>query len=156
MKFGEVFDYRTVEEAKKYIGKVGVFSDHLREISEDPEALNIVTLANVFVPNTFPFLSERGKGDIFQFFRPVLEDDYELMTHRQLLEWLAKGNGEYTCSDNTIVSTNDGYLKGEEDEPVEDYIIIRRWNDTEWVKPTKAIYEEDCLTNVAINKEDCE
>ena len=29
MKFGEVFDYRTAEEAKQFIGKEGVFSDSL-------------------------------------------------------------------------------------------------------------------------------
>ena len=78
------------------------------------------------------------------------------MTNRQLSEWLAKGNGECTYTDTKQVFYSWVYFKGDEDKPVEkDYVLIRRWGDTEWSKPTKAIYEEDCIPNTAINKEDC-
>lgn|GEM_PF-2471488 len=157
MKFGEIYTYKNAEEAKQYIGKKGVFSDTLKRITECPKQCWESSLTKVEEEKSCPF---NGKGLCsFQFFRPILEEEL-MMTHRQLTEWLAKGEGEYTCYDKTmvgqkIVSPNNGYLEGQEDEPVEDYILIRRWKDTEWSKPTKEIYEEDCLTNTVVNKEDC-
>lgn len=156
MKFGEIYTYKNAEEAKQYIGKKGVFSDCLRRIEETPSECFGGYLVKVKNEAAGPFNVAEGNG--FQFFRPILEE--ELMTNRQLAEWVGKGYGEYILHDNTMtgekmVSHNNGYLEGQEDEPVEDYILIRRWRDTEWSKPTKAIYEEDCIPNNAINKDDC-
>ena len=142
MKFGEVFDYRTIEEAKKYIGKKGVFSDSLRDISDLPEDCDVLVLRDIEEGVTYPFAGEHK--DVFQFFRPILEEDEELMTNRQLAEWLAKGKGEYTLNIASRVFSDKSYSKADGDCLVHDGILIRRWNDTEWVKPTKAIYEEDC------------
>lgn len=141
MKFGEVFDYRNAEEAKQYIGKKGMFSDSLRDISDMPEACDVLILTEIKEGVTYPFAGEHK--DMFQFFRPILEE--ELMTNRQLSEWLAKGNGEMTLENNdSYIYTEKVHFKGDADKPVRDDVIIRRWNDTEWSKPTKAIYEEDC------------
>lgn len=141
MRFGEVFDYRNVEEAKQFIGKKGAFSDNLKGITERPSHSFVSTFKRVGEENSCPFY---GDGICcFQFFRPVLEEE-ELMTNRQLAEWVAKGYGEYTHEDMDIASLAFVYYKSEEDNPVSVTTLIRRWNDTEWVKPTKAIYEEDC------------
>ena len=141
MKFGEVFDYRNAEEAKQYIGKKGMFSDSLRDISDMPEACDVLILTEIKEGVTYPFAGEHK--DMFQFFRPILEE--ELMTNRQLSEWLAKGNGEMTLENNdSYIYTEKVHFKGDADKPVRDDVIIRRWKDTEWSKPTKAIYEEDC------------
>ena len=144
MKFGEVFDYRNAEEAKKFIGKKGAFSDSLRDISALPEGCDVLILREVGEGFSYPFAGEH-KG-IFQFFRPILEEDEPLMTNRQLAEWLAKGNGEYTSDSERAISAFIvwSYPKGEEDKIVRNDVLIRRWKDTEWSKPTKAIYEEDC------------
>lgn len=145
MKYGEIYSYRNAKEAKKYIGKKGMFSDCLRRIEETPSECFGGYLVKVKNEAAGPFNVAEGYG--FQFFRPILEEE-ELMTNRQLAEWVAKGHGEYTwdntITDKDIVSHNIGYLKGQEYEPIKDYILIRRWKDTEWMKPTKAIYEEDC------------
>lgn len=157
MKYGEVFDYRNAEEAKAFIGKEGVFSDNLLDIIEEPEGRRIGTLVDADGKNVYPFVrqDEDDKRGSFQFFRPLLEDD-ELMTNRQLAEWLAKGNGEMTLENNdSYIYTEKVHFKGDADKPVRDDVIIRRWRDTEWSKPIKAIYEEDCIPNTAINKEDC-
>lgn len=152
MKFGEVFDYRTAEEAKKYLGKKGAFSDNLKGITERPSHSFVSTLKRVGEENSCPFY---GDGICcFQFFRPVLEGE-ERMTNRQLSEWLAKGNGEYSYETNSLTFNYWQYSKGDEDKPVGDYFLIRRWRDTEWVKPTKDIYEEDCMPDTIINKEAC-
>lgn len=156
MKFGEVFDFRTAEGAKAFIGKKGVFSDSLRDICERPAEKRFGTLVDADGKDAYPFmrLDEDGRRVPFEFFRPILEED-ELMTNRQLAEWVAKGYGEYTHEDMGIASLALVYYKDEEDNSVLSTTLIRRWRDTEWSKPTRAIYEEDCMPNTAINKEDC-
>lgn len=154
MKFGEVYDFRTAEEAKKYIGKEGVFIHNLRKIIESPAEIGYrYTLSEVDEMSDFPFLNQNETR--FQFFRPVLEDD-ELMTNRQLAEWVARGNGEYAFGQASTAFCSYDYSRANEHDSVSVTTLIRRWNDTEWVKPTKAIYEEDCKPNTAINKEDCQ
>lgn len=155
MRFGEVYDYRTAEEAKKFIGKKGLFSDYLKILTEISSRGFEDTLKKVDNEELCPFCGYNANS-AFQFFRPILEDE-ELMTNRQLAEWLAKGNGEYTSDSERAISAFIvwSYPKGEEDKIVRNDVLIRRWKDTEWSKPTKAIYEEDCLTHNAINKEDC-
>lgn len=141
MKYGEVFDYRTAEEAKQYIGKKGVFSDYLKILTEIPSRGFEDTLKKVDNEELCPFCGYAKST--FQFFRPILEDE-PLMTNRQLAEWLAKGNGEYSSETSSLTFNYWQYSKGDEDKPVGDYYLIRHWKDTEWMKPTKAIYEEDC------------
>lgn len=154
MKFGEIYTYKNAEEAKQYIGKTGCFSDILKGITERPMQCVEGTLKKVDEEDSCPFNGEVRGG--YQFFRPILEEeDDELMTNRQLAEWLAKGNGEFSYETSSLIFNCWQYSEGDEDEPVGDYFILRHWGDTEWSKPTKAIYEEDCLTNNAINKEDC-
>ena len=141
MKFGEVFDYRNAEEAKAFIGKNGAFSDSLRDISDLPADCDALILREIEEGVTYPFA---GEDNVFAFFRPILEEE-ELMTNRQLVEWLARGNGEYTVENSLYAHTQYSYPVSEADKPpVRDDILIRRWRDTDWMKPTKAIYEEDC------------
>lgn len=143
MKFGEIYSYRNAKEAKKYIGKKGMFSDSLRDILDLPEACDVLVLMEIKEGVTYPFAGEHK--DVFQFFRPILEEYEPLMTNRQLAEWLAKGNGEMTLENNdSYIYTEKVHFKEDEDKPVRDDILIRRWKDTEWMKPTKDIYEEDC------------
>lgn len=142
MKFGEVYDYRNAEEAKKYIGKKGTFSDTLKRIIECPMQGWESSLTKVEEEKSCPF---NGKGLCsFQFFRPILEDEEELMTHRQLAEWLAKGYGEYSARNSVSVFSVFSYFSKDADKPVRYDILIRRWGDTEWMRPTRDIYEEDC------------
>lgn len=156
MKFGEVFDFRNADEARQYIGKKGVFSDSLWDINKRPAEKRFGTLVDANGNDAYPFmrLDEDGRRVPFEFFRPILEE--ELMTNRQLAEWLAKGKGEMTLENNdSYIYTEKVHFKGDADKPVRDDVIIRHWGDSEWSKPTKAIYEEDCIPNTAINKEDC-
>lgn len=143
MRYGEIYSYRNAKEAKKYIGKKGMFSDSLRDILDLPAACDVLILMDIKEGETYPFYGE-PEEEVFQFFRPVLSEDDELMTNRQIVEWLMKGNGEYCAKDGSLVDTHFGYGKSKENFPVPDQYLIRRWNDTEWVKPTKEIYEEDC------------
>lgn len=75
---------------------------------------------------------------------PYEEPPKKRMTCRQLAEWLAKGNGQYTTDDFGRVYVEYDYSKGKENNEVDRRIIIRPWDSEEWVEPTVDIYERDC------------
>lgn len=74
MKFGEIYSYRNAKEAKKYIGKKGMFSDSLRDILDLPAACDVLILMEIKEGETYPFYGE-PEEEVFQFFRPVLEEE---------------------------------------------------------------------------------
>ena len=66
------------------------------------------------------------------------------VTHRELAEWLAKGNGEWKHepSHSGIVYTTYKYLECEADSPItlnvcNQRIVVRRFGEKEWHSPTK-------------------
>ena len=63
----------------------------------------------------------------------VLES--KLATCRELNSWLAKGNGE--VKDTDVVYSNYYYYNYQENNPINDSILVRKWDDTEWHKPTR-------------------
>lgn len=78
-----------------------------------------------------------------------IKPEGKIMTHRQLAEWIAKGNGQFLSSGNVIQSNIPNYSTECDDRAVakDDYpycVKIRRWGSDEWVEPTEDIYYEDC------------
>ena len=59
----------------------------------------------------------------------------KLVTYRELARWLSKGNGAVK-SGNTIC-TNWNYGDDKENCIVRDSLYVRKWDDTEWHKPTR-------------------
>lgn len=59
----------------------------------------------------------------------------ELVTYRELAHWLAKGNGEVKNA-NTICP-NWNYWDDQENCIVKNSLSVRKWDDTEWHKPTR-------------------
>lgn len=59
----------------------------------------------------------------------------ELVTYRELAHWLAKGNGEVKNA-NTICP-NWNYFDDQENCIVRDSLYVRKWDETEWHKPTR-------------------
>lgn len=57
------------------------------------------------------------------------------VTNRELVRWLAKGNGEVKLSFNTAIYW--GYTVGEDDKSVKDEIMVRKWSDADWHSPTR-------------------
>ena len=57
------------------------------------------------------------------------------VTYRELARWLSKGNGAVKSS-NTIC-TNWNYGDDKENCIVRDSLYVRKWDDTEWHKPTR-------------------
>ena len=57
------------------------------------------------------------------------------VTYRELARWLAEGNGQY----RRILTTASTYTYANEDEnnSVDEILSVRKWDDTEWHKPTR-------------------
>ena len=57
------------------------------------------------------------------------------VTNRELACWLAGGNGEAKIVNNVFINWTYGEI--EADKNVEDNVSVRKWDDTEWHKPTR-------------------
>lgn len=76
------------------------------------------------------------------------------MTYRQLAEWLAKENGQYTpLLSKTYVSSAMDYDNTLDNNELPEGYVVRRWDSDEWIEPTEDIYEQDCK-DVRVNKEE--
>ena len=64
-----------------------------------------------------------------------LEFTNEVISHRLLSQWLAKGFGEIKEKNEMPVRTHLVYRIRDERTPVYDY-LVRRWSATEWSSPT--------------------
>lgn len=77
------------------------------------------------------------------------EPEIRRMTYRELAEWLARGNGQLSYNDRSIVTkicveTSNSYFEDNDNIEVPDSYKIRRWNSDEWIEPTVDVYEADC------------
>ena len=59
----------------------------------------------------------------------------ELVTYRELARWLSEGNGE--VKDDDVVYSNWNYYNDQENNPIKGSLLVRKWDDTEWHKPTR-------------------
>ena len=59
----------------------------------------------------------------------------KLVTYRELARWLSEGNGE--VKDDNVVYSNCNYYNYQENNPIKDSLFVRKWDDTEWHKPTR-------------------
>lgn len=68
------------------------------------------------------------------------------MTYRELSEWLAKGNGQYTLNDgiNVINEVAETLAEYDNVELLSMY-KIRHWGSDKCVEPTVDIYMRDCI-----------
>lgn len=73
------------------------------------------------------------------------EEPKKLLTNRELAKWLAQGNGEVSRDTWNDKITNWNHRKEKENEVCDGDVKIRKWDDTEWHKPTReyAFGEED-------------
>lgn len=60
-----------------------------------------------------------------------------LVTYRELARWLAEGKGEMRRGNLSMVFTNLSYASALGNDPIDEFTIVRKWDDTEWHKPTR-------------------
>ena len=91
--------------------------------------------ANVFafIPNRrYPVI---GTDNSFDHCAEIPEANSELATVLQLAKWVATGNGllKRGCCITNYVS----FDEIDENSPVSDATLVRKWGDKEWHKPTR-------------------
>ena len=59
----------------------------------------------------------------------------KLVTYRELARWLSEGNGEVMWANNVLSNWN--YSTDEENKALDESLSVRKWDDTEWHKPTR-------------------
>ena len=63
------------------------------------------------------------------------EPEQKPVTRRELARWLAQGNGE--VKDGNVVYSDWDYFAENENKAVNDGMVVRKWDETEWHKPTR-------------------
>ena len=76
-----------------------------------------------------------GTNCIFEHCAEIPEESSELVTVLQLAKWVATGNGllKRGCCITNYVS----FDEIDENSPVSDATLVRKWGDKEWHKPTR-------------------
>ena len=59
------------------------------------------------------------------------------ITHRELAKWLAQGNGEMRRGNMSMIFTSLSYASALGNDPIDEFTLVRKWDDTEWHKPTR-------------------
>ena len=95
-----------------------------------PSTANVCAIIN---RNNFRVITESAAWRHCAEIPTVTES--ELVTYRELAHWLAKGNGEVKNA-NTICP-NWNYWDDQENCIVKNSIYVRKWDETEWHKPTR-------------------
>ena len=142
-QFDESKVINTLHPEKAEVGKKYWYADNIANLKGVVEQDFRKRLGRLEDICTESGLFEIGPGRWY-LLHPYEEPPKKRMTFRQLAEWLAKGNGQYTTEDYGRTYNAYDYYKEKENNEVDRRIIIRPWDSEEWVEPTVDIYERDC------------
>ena len=113
----------------------------LTEITRYSPELPVEKLIKVEPTNAFPFVFDTGVSR-FMYITDIKEKSVsrEMMTHGELMEWLAKGNGIVRIGNETLVRTS---IKLDELEfyweiPSGKY-LIKGFDEKEWHEPFRGV-----------------
>lgn len=142
-QFDESKVINTLHPEKAEVGKQYWYADNIASLKRKVEQDFRDSLGRLEYICTESGLFEIGSVRWYLLY-PYEEPPKKRMTSRQLAEWLAKGNGQYTTESYGRVYVAYDYYKEKENNEVDRRIIIRPWDSEEWVEPTVDIYERDC------------
>lgn len=136
----------TLHKDKAEVGKRYYFSDYIGLLNQRVERDNSQStgeLIRITDDTDCCFIIDGFK---YALLYPYEEPPKKRMTYRQLSEWLAKGNGQYTTDYYLIICTELSYCNGYDNsnDEVPDEYTIRAWGSDEWIEPTEEIYLRDC------------
>ena len=100
---------------------------------ESYESIQELDVCAIVSRKDFPVICENSTWRHCAEIPAVTES--ELVTYRELAHWLAKGNGEVKNA-NTICP-NWNYWDDQENCIVKNSLSVRKWDETEWHKPTR-------------------
>ena len=87
-----------------------------------------------FIPNRYRKVIEQTS--VYIHCAEIPEVMCRRATNRELAKWLVLGNGQYQVSGGRIW-TEHHYDIGQDDDACSKFILVRKWDDTEWHKPTR-------------------
>ena len=87
-----------------------------------------------FIPNRYRKVIEQTS--VYIHCAEIPDKGSELATNRELAKWLVLGNGQYKVSGGSSLWTEHHYDIGQDDDACSKFILVRKWDDTEWHKPT--------------------
>lgn len=69
----------------------------------------------------------------------IRPEEEKPITNRELARWLADGKGQWTRSCDGFYNcfTDVTYKRHRDDDDIDYDILVRKWEDDEWVKPTR-------------------
>lgn len=145
-KFDESKIINALNKDKAEIGKRYWYADFIGILKEKVEKDNLVCVRELIAIDDDNHCCFDLANSMFELLYPYEEPSNQRMTKRQLSEWCAKGNGEYSYKDNGAINyTKYKYCIGkEENDEVDEDIVIRSWDSDEWIEPLYSIYERDC------------
>ena len=137
-KFEDRFLHRVYDESLK--GKRVFYADSIPKLAKYVEDNDERFVGTVVGTNnaTYSFHIKDKENYMFVYFDPdykfLADDDSKrLVTNRELAMWLSKGNGEICmCSDIKLT-----YHQYEKDDELVTDILVRKWCDDGWHKPTR-------------------
>lgn len=142
-QFDESKIINALHPEKAEVGKKYLFGDTLKALKKKVENGIEDGILDHIINASMPFINESGSG--YQFLYPYEEPPKQRMTNRQLAEWLAKGNGQYTLGRDDPKTHFEYNIELDDEEVDVGYIVvIRSWGSDKWVSPTVDIYERDC------------
>ena len=97
------------------------------------ERINELDVYAITSRKDFPVICENSTWKHCAEIPEVLES--KLATYRELARWLSEGNGEVMCSET--ICSNWNYSNDEENKYLDESFTVRKWDDTEWHKPTR-------------------
>lgn len=143
-EFKEELVINALHPEKAEVGKKYWYSDGILWLKRSVENNEPHATLKNFESPFFEVDKSENLTNKYSLLYPYEEPPKQRMTYRQLAEWCAKCNGEYThCSyDNSY--TGFAYKKGTENDELTEGYFIRPWNSSDWIVPTVDIYEKDC------------
>lgn len=143
-EFKEELVINTLHPEKAEVGKKYWFADNITTLKDfvENDNLNCVYEFEMTVTNRFSPKTDTAMG--FCLLYPYEEPPKKRMTYRQLAEWLAKGNGQFTTGGTIYHSIGYNNCNDADEHTLKGCYKIRYWDSEEWIEPTVDIYEQDC------------
>ena len=82
--------------------------------------------------NAFPVICQYST---WKHCAEIPESKPKSVTNRELSRWLAEGNGEFLNGNTCLPNWNYNIIQ--ENDSVSETMLVRKWDDTEWHKPTR-------------------
>ena len=98
---------------------------------ETPTEVDVIA----FIPNRYHKAIEQMS--VYIHCAEIPEVMCRRATNRELAKWLVQGNGQYKVSGGEWIWTEHHYTTEQDDDACSKFILVRKWDDTEWHKPTR-------------------